>query len=86
MPDNTFDFYTDGMIIIVTGNDVHIQFLLSYPQTQQVIANGRMAHSQAKILTIVLKKSLRALEDRQGKIPLDPAICEQAGISVNEDW
>lgn len=47
----------------------------------------RMSLEHAKVLTIMLKKSIKQYEDSQGTpIILHPGALQGAGISKEEDW
>ena len=94
MPDEVPDIYCDGVVTAVTPYDVILQ-LQRRPkenpsgatQLPDLVGCVRLSLEQAKVLCIVLKASLKALEDSQGTaIPLHPQVRQPLGISKNEDW
>ena len=51
------------------------------------VANVRMSLEHAKVMSIVLRKQIKAFEEQTGyEIQLPQALYQQLGISKQEDW
>lgn len=51
------------------------------------VANVRMSLEHAKVMSIMLKKQLKAFEQQAGiEIQLPQSLLQQLGISKHEDW
>lgn len=58
-------------------------------QEQKPVAVGtvRMSFEHAKVLAIILRKTLKVYEDQAKRpIPVHPELLDQLGISEAEDW
>jgi hypothetical protein len=96
------DIYCDGLQIMLTPFDVVLQLTERVPPTassspkqrhaavettNNVVGNVRMSLEHAKVVSILLRKVLKNREDEQhGPINLLPEMCNQLGISLQEDW
>jgi hypothetical protein len=88
------DIYRDGVIVNVTPYDVILQLQRrpadnaeSATAQQEVVGCVRMSLEQAKTFAIILKTSLKQLEESQGTdIPIHPQLRANLKISKNEDW
>jgi hypothetical protein len=57
------------------------------PQTPKTVGCVRTSLPHAKLLTILLQRMLKQIEERQGyPIRIPPEILRQHGISEQEDW
>jgi hypothetical protein len=89
--DNIPDIYFDGAAIMLSPFDALLTLTRRSPLTEgtpgQPVAIIRMSHEQAKVLTIMLRRTLKSHEDQLGtKIPLHPVIYSELGVSPKEDW
>jgi len=51
------------------------------------ICNLRVSLETAKVLSILLRRNLKAFEEQMGEdIPLHPQLYTQLGLSKTEDW
>jgi hypothetical protein len=87
------DIYTNGVQIARGGFDLAIILLIESPPTgsgrptQKAVGRVRMSLEHAKVLSIILRKTLKEHEDAQhGPIRLLPEVMEKLGISKEEDW
>ncbi len=94
------DIYCDGVQIAMTPYDVLLMLTqnkpalgATSPQAHQIqvqpqpVGLVRMSLEHAKVLTMLLKRNLRAYEDKaDASIPLDPDTSRRLGISKEEDW
>lgn len=95
-----FDVYCDSVQITVTPYDVLLLLQQNKPDVQsepggpatvsvhtQQLGVVRMSLEHAKVLTLLMKRHLEAFEERTGcRIPLDPDVIRQIGVSLEEDW
>ena len=57
------------------------------PSTPNQVGCVRMSLEHAKVMSIVLRKSLKCFEDTLGcPIQIHPEACRVIGISLEEDW
>ncbi len=85
------DLYADGARIHASGFGASITFTLTPPGEPsgeaRPVANVRMSLEHAKVLAIILRKSLKTYEDGNGApIVLHPSLWKNLGLSKQEDW
>lgn len=89
--DNVPDIYFDGVGIMLTPFDVVLTLTRRSPLAEGTpgvpVAVARVSHEQAKVLTIMLRRTLKSHEDQlNSKIALHPSIYSELGVSPKEDW
>lgn len=90
--DQVPELYADGVQIGLGPFGAILSFTMQPAgQTGQLapirVCNMRMSVEHAKVLTILLKKQLKAYEQQLGEdIPLHPQLYQQLGLSRQEDW
>ncbi len=85
------DVYTDGVAVTVTPVDVVLHLQVSQPgegqEQRKMLGYVRMSLEHAKVLAILLRKSLKNHEDEvKAEIPIHPRIFQNLGYSREEDW
>jgi len=90
MSDQVPELYTDAVQIGLSpfGIVLMLNMQAGPPGTAPIrIANVLMSLEHAKVLTMMLKKQLKAFEEQMGEdIPLHPSLYTQLGFSKSEDW
>ena len=94
-----FDTYCDGaqiavtpyaVVLLLTRNRPSVETSQSQPPRLSVeprqVGMVRVSLEHARVLAMLLKKNLRANEERtRGQIPVDPDTAHRLGISTEED-
>lgn len=86
------ELYTDAVQIALSPFGVLLAFAMQPAgQTGSMapikVCNLRMSLEHAKVLSILLKKQLKAFEENMGAdIPLPQQLYTQFGLSKMEDW
>ncbi len=83
--------YADGVQIGLSPFTAQLTFTMAVSgigtQLPANVANVRMSLEHAKVLSMLLKRQLKAFEDQmQSPIHIHPQVFQQLGLSMNEDW